>query len=281
MVFISIRKPDIAAVRNCLQQSKVGDYNYSSKYVGATADQFPPLVEASVNADGYVVDRTRVRVGTGLQTYKKCRDFVKQWGHFQLGWAFVDPATPIQKGGKVCVAGKSLLLWTLNPLEVLYVKEEEQQQQQQEEEEEAGSAGRAGAGGRKRSPDGGSGGQLSLTPTRGGQRALSSALGAFEPNFRSAQGARRADSKAGQVASSYRFAHGTLRGHMLAGEESFAVEWREEDDSVWYEIVSFSKPANFLSAATYPIARYLQKEFAKQSIKLVTAAVVKLDSSTT
>lgn len=32
-----------------------------------------------------------------------------------------------------------------------------------------------------------------------------------------------------------KYAHSTLRGHALAGEERFAVEWHKEDDSVWYE----------------------------------------------
>lgn len=31
----------------------------------------------------------------------------------------------------------------------------------------------------------------------------------------------------------YQFAHGCLKGHMLAGEESFAVEWDKESDAVW------------------------------------------------
>ena len=30
-----------------------------------------------------------------------------------------------------------------------------------------------------------------------------------------------------------RFAHSTLHGHALAGEERFTVEWHQEDDSVW------------------------------------------------
>ena len=57
-----------------------------------------------------------------------------------------------------------------------------------------------------------------------------------------------------------------------AGEEKFVVEWRE-DDSVWYEISSFAKPANFLSFAGYPVARLQQKMFTKQSIAAMQRAV--------
>jgi hypothetical protein len=32
---------------------------------------------------------------------------------------------------------------------------------------------------------------------------------------------------------SWQLAHGCLHGHLLAGEESFRVEWDKEDDSVW------------------------------------------------
>lgn len=32
----------------------------------------------------------------------------------------------------------------------------------------------------------------------------------------------------------YSIAGGTLKGHLIAGEERFAVEWNKDDDSVWY-----------------------------------------------
>lgn len=72
--------------------------------------------------------------------------------------------------------------------------------------------------------------------------------------------------------ATFAYGSGTLHGHMLAGEEKFVVEWRE-DDSVWYEISSFAKPANFLSFAGYPVARLQQKMFTKQSIAAMQRAV--------
>lgn len=39
----------------------------------------------------------------------------------------------------------------------------------------------------------------------------------------------------------------------------------DEDNKVWYEIVSFSKPANFLSFIGYPYVLLKQKLFAYQS----------------
>lgn len=70
----------------------------------------------------------------------------------------------------------------------------------------------------------------------------------------------------------FAFGSGTLKGHLLAGEERFAVKW-EEDDSVWYEILSISKPAAFLSMATYPYIQWRQRLFAKQSSTAMVTAV--------
>ncbi|KAI4325785.1 hypothetical protein MLD38_031152 [Melastoma candidum] len=62
----------------------------------------------------------------------------------------------------------------------------------------------------------------------------------------------------------YRFGSGTLRGHLLAGEERFSIEL-DENNQVWYEILSFSKPAHLLSFIGYPYVQWQQKLFASQS----------------
>ncbi|GJN09364.1 hypothetical protein PR202_ga27365 [Eleusine coracana subsp. coracana] len=62
----------------------------------------------------------------------------------------------------------------------------------------------------------------------------------------------------------FAFGSGTLQGHLLAGEERFSVQL-DEDDRVWYEVFSFSKPAHVLSALCYPYVQLRQKHFAQQS----------------
>lgn len=42
------------------------------------------------------------------------------------------------------------------------------------------------------------------------------------------------------------FAYGTLPDHAGSGEERFLVEWDREDDSVWYDILAFSRPRHVL-----------------------------------
>jgi uncharacterized protein (UPF0548 family) len=61
------------------------------------------------------------------------------------------------------------------------------------------------------------------------------------------------------------FAYGTLAEHAESGEERFAVEWNREDDSVWYDILAFSRPRQMLARLGYPLSRLLQKRFAQGS----------------
>ncbi|KAK6153568.1 hypothetical protein DH2020_013207 [Rehmannia glutinosa] len=68
--------------------------------------------------------------------------------------------------------------------------------------------------------------------------------------------------------ASFRFGSGTLQGHLLAGEECFSITMDEKED-VWYEILSFSKPDNFLSLIGYPYVLLRQKHFARDSTLLM------------
>lgn len=61
------------------------------------------------------------------------------------------------------------------------------------------------------------------------------------------------------------FAYGTLPDHVECGEERFLIEWLE-DDSVWYDILAFSKPRHPLVRLSAPMARLLQKRFARESL---------------
>jgi uncharacterized protein (UPF0548 family) len=63
------------------------------------------------------------------------------------------------------------------------------------------------------------------------------------------------------------FAYGTLPEHVECGEERFIVRWNRDDDSVWYDIVAFSKPRHPLVRLSFPLARMLQKRFARESLQ--------------
>ena len=61
------------------------------------------------------------------------------------------------------------------------------------------------------------------------------------------------------------FAYGTLPDHVERGEERFMVEWLP-DDTVWYDILAFSRPQHPLVKLSAPLARKLQKRFARESL---------------
>lgn len=70
------------------------------------------------------------------------------------------------------------------------------------------------------------------------------------------------------------FAYGTLPGHPECGEERFVVEWDASDNSVWYDILAISHPGHFLIKCAYPLARFIQRRFVKDSQSRMLAATV-------
>ena len=65
--------------------------------------------------------------------------------------------------------------------------------------------------------------------------------------------------------SKFGFAYGTLPGHVESGEERFLIEWDRDHNSVWYDILAFSRPNHFLTRLGYPVVRRTQKRFARDS----------------
>ena len=70
----------------------------------------------------------------------------------------------------------------------------------------------------------------------------------------------------------YGFAYGTLPDHAESGEERFSIEWHREDDSVWYDMLAFSRPRHPLARLGYPLTRRLQKRFARDSMAAMCRA---------
>jgi uncharacterized protein (UPF0548 family) len=74
-------------------------------------------------------------------------------------------------------------------------------------------------------------------------------------------------------AERFGFAYGTLPDHSERGEERFLIE-RQSDESVWYDIVAFSRPRHPLVRAGFPYARMLQKRFARDSLAVMKSVVL-------
>ena len=70
------------------------------------------------------------------------------------------------------------------------------------------------------------------------------------------------------------FSYGTLPGHVESGKERFLIEMNQ-GETVWYDILAFSRPRHILARLGYRYVRRLQKRFAKQSAAAM-CKVVKL-----
>lgn len=188
---LSLQKPSVEAIRQFLANQGKRDFTYSA--VGNTFG-IPPV--------GYVVDHTRIKLGSGEQTFEAAKSAIRRWDQFRLGWLEACPDdTPIEKGQVVAVVAKAIGLWWLNACRIIAVIDE------------AGPVSRFG------------------------------------------------------------FAYGTLPHHAGTGEERFLVEWNQSDQSVWYDILAFSRPKHFLAKIGYPMVRLTQKRFGRESSAAMCRAV--------
>ena len=80
------------------------------------------------------------------------------------------------------------------------------------------------------------------------------------------------DERDGPV-TKFGFAYGTLPEHAESGEERFLIEWDRAGGGVWYDILAFSRPNQFLARLGHPWVRRLQKRFGRDSTKAMANAV--------
>ncbi|KAL2623505.1 hypothetical protein R1flu_003710 [Riccia fluitans] len=99
-------------------------YNYDEKYVGATSEA-PWSADRvdQLKRDGFIINHTRVKVGAGPHAFARAKDKLQNWRHLQLGWASVDPSTPIKVGGKFGIVVHEMVAWLVNPLQVAYLRD--------------------------------------------------------------------------------------------------------------------------------------------------------------
>jgi uncharacterized protein (UPF0548 family) len=76
-----------------------------------------------------------------------------------------------------------------------------------------------------------------------------------------------------QSESSFGFAYGTLTNHAELGEEIFEVRLEPESEAVIYRIQAVSKPRAALARLGYPIARYFQERFRRDSTQALRRAI--------
>lgn len=111
---LSLREPTPETISRFLREQSACDFSYSA--VGATSDR-PPA--------GYVVDRTRVRLGTGIAAFEAAKSALANWRQFDLGWLrAAPPGLPVRSGEVVAIVARSTGLWWLNACRIVYVVDE-------------------------------------------------------------------------------------------------------------------------------------------------------------
>lgn len=212
-LFLTLGRPTLDQQKSCL--AAAGGFNYDAALHGATRPKATCTLTSEAEADaetsdkaaterGFFVNRSRVLIGSGADTFLHAKSALLSWRHLALGWADVEPDTPVKVGTRFCICYKELIpwVWVMLPLQIAYVSD--------------------------------------------------NAKPPPHPKGVSSKGAM------------FAFGSGTLQGHMLAGEERFSVEV-DEEDRVWYEVASLSKPAHILATLCYPYVQLRQKHFARQS----------------
>lgn len=68
------------------------------------------------------------------------------------------------------------------------------------------------------------------------------------------------------------FVYRTLPDHAVEGEERFVVEWTKADDTVAYDVTAWSRPRHPLVRLARPLARRVQRRFARDSLAAMARA---------
>jgi uncharacterized protein (UPF0548 family) len=112
---ILLRKPSSSAIGDFLSAQRQLELTYDD--IGATFG-IPP--------HGYVVDHTRIEIGSGLENFEKARAAIQQWKQFDLGWVQATPReTPISQGEVVAIVAKTFGIWWLNACRIVITVDEE------------------------------------------------------------------------------------------------------------------------------------------------------------
>jgi uncharacterized protein (UPF0548 family) len=179
----SVTAPTEDEIRRFISKQKDSSFSYPD--VGASAAAVPA---------GYNLNRNRVQLGRGGNTWQRWVRAIRAWRMFGMPWVNLHwQSAPIEVGTDVAVSVHHFGFYSLNACRIVYLVDEE------------GAVKRFG------------------------------------------------------------FAYGTLAEHAESGEERFTVEWNRADDTVWYDILAFSRPRQLLARLGYPLSRWLQKRFAEGS----------------
>eukprot|EP00890_Picochlorum_soloecismus_P005643 jgi/Picsp_1/607/NSC_00604-R1_protein len=98
------------------------EYNFEPSKVFRTSGNkelgmFVQSLLSGVAGKCTVVDSSSICLGQGAETFKRGKNLLRKWRHFELGWAYTN-RPPVKLEEPVAVVAKSLGLWTINPLRI-------------------------------------------------------------------------------------------------------------------------------------------------------------------
>ena len=109
-----LKKPSTESIRRFMDGQR--DLGFTYSFVGATA--------ATPPAD-FIVDHTRVQIGTGEQVFDVAKAALERWDQFRLSWLEACPSdTPIRTGEVVAILARTAGLWWLNACRIACVIDE-------------------------------------------------------------------------------------------------------------------------------------------------------------
>lgn len=111
---ILFKKPSQAFIHQFITEQQAQPFSYGA--IGATRGRAPA---------GYVLDHSRVRLGSGATCLGQAKAALRRWEMFELGWvALCWPAAPLEAGVTVAVLVHALGLWSLNACRIVYLIDE-------------------------------------------------------------------------------------------------------------------------------------------------------------
>jgi len=111
----TLRRPSRSVIEDFLLRQRKGILSYSE--LRATQGTLPR---------GYTIDRNRVVLGKGPETFRKATASLRNWQMFALGWVEVfPPVAAIKAGETVAVVVKHFGFWSLNACRIVYVFEDQ------------------------------------------------------------------------------------------------------------------------------------------------------------
>jgi uncharacterized protein (UPF0548 family) len=112
-----LRRPTVRRIDAFLAEQRAARLSYAE--VGATRGGSTPR--------GYVVDRNRVQLGVGEETFHRATRALATWRMADLGWASVHPpAAPIEIGQTVAVVVRHYGFWSMNACRMVYLIDDDE-----------------------------------------------------------------------------------------------------------------------------------------------------------